>query len=646
MKEVTRTLIFVGVACVSVTVAAVTHFAARPKPSGVDARIGTEFYPDFQDPTAATALELAAYDEATATVRDFSVKLDGGRWVIPSHHNYPADAKDRLKKTATSVIGITRDALASRFKNAHEEFGVIDPKDQATETLEGRGQRLRILGEGDKVLADFIIGKKVEGQTDAYYVRLPNEKETYIARLKIDLSTRFADWIEADLLKFDRDDLIRLVIDKYAVKEEEIAENGLVYLMRVIDTATREKSTLTRKEWSDPWKLEGLDEEAYEVDKDKVRELVNDLDDLKIIGVRPKPPGINADLTLDPQYVRNKLQRDILQQELASKGFFVLADPDQPVDPDSGRPRPRLAARNGELIAATKAGVVYTLRFGELFTGSELDVEVGFATDSQKEQKPEAQDGQTDENQEGAQEKKPDSGNEPKSDDEQPRADKSDSDNSTSSSDKKTDSKKSRYLFVSVAFDESLIPDKPVQPTEPPPAAAPADAPQDKPAAEKSPAEKPDDDDEEASEEKQSEDNKAAPESKEPTAGKSESDQPKSDESGKPADEADDKLKQAQEQYKKDVEKYQQDLKAYETKVSDGKKKAAELAERFAGWYYVISGESFENLRLSRAELIKPKQAEDSSSKPAATTPDADAPAEARKPADAVPESTIEPRQK
>ena len=33
------------------------------------------------------------------------------KWVIPSHYNYPADARDRLSKTAAAVMDLTKDTI-------------------------------------------------------------------------------------------------------------------------------------------------------------------------------------------------------------------------------------------------------------------------------------------------------------------------------------------------------------------------------------------------------------------------------------------------------------------------------------------------------------------------------------------------------
>ena len=62
-------------------------------------------------------------------------------------------------------------------------------------------------------------------------------------------------------------------------------------------------------------------------------------------------------------------------------------------------------------------------------------------------------------------------------------------------------------------------------------------------------------------------------------------------------------------QYKKEVERYENDKSLYEKKLKDGEKKVKGLNDRFGPWYYVISAESFENLRLTHAGLVKPKEA-------------------------------------
>jgi len=48
--------------------------------------------------------------------------------------------------------------------------------------------------------------------------------------------------------------------------------------------------------------------------------------------------------------------------------------------------------------------------------------------------------------------------------------------------------------------------------------------------------------------------------------------------------------------------------------VAAGEGRLEELEARFTPWYYVISSESFEKVRLTRADVTKEREAEDASS--------------------------------
>ena len=193
-----------------------------------------------------------------------------------SHHDYPADAEERLAKTAASIIGIKRGAMVTWWETDHSRYGVVNPKQDAlnVDEVEGVGKRIMLRGESYNVLADYIIGNGVDGSNDEYYVRHPEEDEVYIAKLDIDLSTKFTDWIETDLLDVDSWDVREIVANNYSFDELK----GQI--------TNREVTALSRKTSSDDWKLDGLKEEIEEVNKDTVRDMVNAIGDLKIAGVR------------------------------------------------------------------------------------------------------------------------------------------------------------------------------------------------------------------------------------------------------------------------------------------------------------------------------------------------------------------------
>ncbi|MGV2333521.1 MAG UNVERIFIED_CONTAM: hypothetical protein LVR18_05120 [Planctomycetaceae bacterium] len=131
--------------------------------------------------------------------------------------------------------------------------------------------------------------------------------------------------------------------------------------------------------------LDGLNAEAEQVKESAVTDLVRNLDQLKIVGVRPKPEGLNADLTVSEEVANNPLLRQVLQQDMGRQGFFIARGPQNSV---------QLVSNEGELIAGTGNGVRYTLYFGEIARGSAKDIETGLgdkAAETEAPAKPEAE---------------------------------------------------------------------------------------------------------------------------------------------------------------------------------------------------------------------------------------------------------------
>ena len=59
--------------------------------------------------------------------------------------------------------------------------------------------------------------------------------------------------------------------------------------------------------------------------------------------------------------------------------------------------------------------------------------------------------------------------------------------------------------------------------------------------------------------------------------------------------------------YETEKKAYEEDLKKFEDKVKAGQEKVKELSTRFAGWYYVISSDSFEKFRIERKDVVSTK---------------------------------------
>lgn len=344
MSETRKSLTIAGIA----VVAAVLAYATAPRSVTPDAFLdrGELFFPDFDNPNEAATLEVIEFDEETASAIPFKVTNSDGKWTIPSHHDYPADGEDRLAETAAGVIGITKDDFRTDNVSDHEACGVIDPLDEGATSLKGRGKRVTLRGENDQVLADFIIGKDVEGRENHRFVRVPGQKRVYLAKIEIDISTGFQDWIEKDLLGVERDEIDQVVLEDYSIDE----------VTRRVDQ--RDLVTLEKKD--DTWSADRM-RSGQEVDSFKMDDLLNALDDLEIVGVRPKPEGLTASLTRVDQGF-SITQEDMIS--LQSRGYYFSRDG-------------ALLSNEGEIRARTSEGVGYNLRFGEVLYGSGEAVTAG-----------------------------------------------------------------------------------------------------------------------------------------------------------------------------------------------------------------------------------------------------------------------------
>lgn len=187
-------------------------------------------------------------------------------------------------------------------------------------------------------------------------MRIPGEKRVYAAKVDFDISTRFQDWIKQDLLEVDKSKIDKLTLLDYSIDER----SGRI----------RNQGSLTVLQEEGEWKIEDSSEE---VDSNKVDEVLTAVDELSIVGVRPKPQGLSEGLNrLDEEGLRLTRQDQI---DLQDKGYFFSVDGS-------------LLSNEGELQVRTSDGVLYTLRFGEIVYGSGETVSAGGEAEQDESQGP------------------------------------------------------------------------------------------------------------------------------------------------------------------------------------------------------------------------------------------------------------------
>lgn len=360
MSEFAKTLTFVAVAAAVALVALVTTPWSTSKKA--DDETGELLVKDF-DPLAVGSLEIVECDESTGELHPFQVaKADvngKSRWSIPSHENYPTDAKDQFGEVVGNLTGLKILGTVADSSGRFEEFGVVDPDPKEVKLGDkGIGKRIVLKDDAGKELLALIIGKEVVDRPQNRYVRRVGENKVYEVAVKADkLTTRFDSWIDKNLLGMNSWDIKDLFVRDYAVDAMQGALVQHAEMRLAYNDAGTPKWKLTMDDQYVPDEATGEGKWApakladdEEVNQARLDEMKTALDDLKIVDVRRKPKGLSANLKASGDFIKS---RETVES-LASKGFFA-AKLDDKVE---------LFSNNGETRVDMKDGVQYVLRFG------------------------------------------------------------------------------------------------------------------------------------------------------------------------------------------------------------------------------------------------------------------------------------------
>lgn len=423
------------------------------------ARVGKAFFEAFESADQIAQMEIAALDD-NGTPLSFVVKKSNGLWTIPSHYEYPAEAGERLSRTATVLIGLERRRLASSEKAAQERFGTLDPNsEEGKADPENAGKALRFLDTNGEEVFNLIVGREVERDPTAndsplgieaeepaqFYVRVPSEKETYVANLDLDISTRFVDWINKDLLEFTSRDIRQLRVDNSVLETRQVLTNQGIALQR--QRIPGEELILEKSDEFSPWTIGDLNSETEQLNNEIVNALVGTIDNIEFMGVRPRykyqgQTVLGPDLSfVFPENVGDDIPTqqaivDELQDDLLSRGFGLTRNPETNDI--------QLVSDHGEFSAVTREGLVYTLYFGAQIEGEEEAIQIGQGEAAEPSANSEDADDESADNQAN---EKPD---------------------------QETDqNSKGRFLLVRVSHDPNRMADRPEPPVEPQPMTLP-----------------------------------------------------------------------------------------------------------------------------------------------------------------------------
>ncbi|MCC7086242.1 MAG: DUF4340 domain-containing protein [Pirellulales bacterium] len=621
MTEIHKTIALVAVSAV-VFVAGIVTRPQPPKPPA-NSQVGEALFPKLaKDPLAANRMRIVTYDDAAGKAREFEVAQVNNIWSLPSHKNYPADAKDQMAAAATALVDVRVDGIASENPEDQALYGVVEPdptKDQAGQ--KGLGKLVVLDDKSNKPLARIIIGKEytTKGKDEfgsaasskMRYVRIPGQNVIYRVALASDkFSSKFEDWIETDLLKLNAWDITNVDLRDYSVQEGIAPDGRIVSMLRQranIDLGLKDSKWQLDKlvEFKDGKPVEEKLQDDQELNSTKLNELKTALDDLKIVNVERKPARMSANMKAGQEFM-NDFEA---LSDLAERGFMPARVGDNEFD---------IKSKDGEAIVGMKDGVEYVLRFGDI-----AGVDSGSDEKSAEPDEAKASDAKSNDKQEESSNKK-----------------KQDDLNHSSDVLKVAEKKGAtvnRYVMVMARFNADLLSKPQLEPVP-----EIKVAPEKKEAADKTDPATKDAAKTDAANSNAAKTDPAKPDSANPEASKSEAaeanaekkpnesnaidaqtdDAAKTDETKKAeAKNPEDDL-EAQEAHREKIEKENKRKQdEYDDKVKKGEERVKELNGRFADWYYVISDATYRKIHLGIDDIIVKKPKEEKGNKADATTP-------------------------
>lgn len=367
MNELTKTLIYIGSAAAALTLAVFVRPRSYETP-GVQK--GDVLFERFDDASRAKTLEIVRYDETADEFSRLKISDKAGRWVIASHNDYPADAKDaeeRIRSAAINLMDMEVLGVATELTSEHAKFGVVEPDEkQLKDGHDGVGVLISMRDASGGKLAELIVGKPVRGQQNQRFVRQPSQNVVYAVKFdESKLSTNFKDWIQPDLLTLNQNDIRQVTLKDYSFDQQVIMtpDGRAAGVIPQYEERLEVAANWNPDEWK--WKLDRFLEnregrlaeskllEGEELNTQKLDDLKSALDQLEIINVESKPQGLGAGLEPDEQMLAD----DKILQSLVVKGFFPVR---------IGEGKVTLLSSDGEVAVSDKDGVEYVLRFGRI----------------------------------------------------------------------------------------------------------------------------------------------------------------------------------------------------------------------------------------------------------------------------------------
>lgn len=387
-------------------------------------KIGHKLLENFVTPSQMTRIEFSRIDSTSGKLCRLVLVKDRETWRLPALFNFPAENAEQVAKIVApliqlSILDVVDESVAkvniSKIEQFHRECGLLNPSqiDENFETFSlplkspkdvkvtttsntfspnisnGVALHVKIEGENGEILVNLLIGNRLpESSTtrDTRFVRFLNDDVVYTVDFSGDttqgngsteimeftdrISFNPIDWVDRDLLRISRWDVLYLIIRDYTFSlVQSTATDSEIQKANVHQGGTAVFKQNSENVLSRVWSLakfftyegsvlsEKVDESPESTNNNVLNAIIDVLSSLKIVDVRRKTD------VLVSLFRNGQFGSELVSQSSILGNFgFNFFDYD-PLDPD--KIAPQLAGEGGTYELVAKNGVHIILVFGK-----------------------------------------------------------------------------------------------------------------------------------------------------------------------------------------------------------------------------------------------------------------------------------------
>ncbi len=224
MKSQTLQTLLWGIMA-AVTSAIAAYYYPWPQFEKLQSQINQALFEEFED-RKVNVIQVERFNPDLQSLERVTLQRRGERYVFPGYDNFNADNVKRIADAIGSVKKKVLDVISDKVED-HSRFGVVDPQDfQSTTNKSHVGRKITILDSNRGTLASLIVGLPPDdpSKQNQRYVRIEGQPNIYLVEFDDSiLSSRFADWVELNLLRLGLlDTPVQIVNDNYRINPEDL----------------------------------------------------------------------------------------------------------------------------------------------------------------------------------------------------------------------------------------------------------------------------------------------------------------------------------------------------------------------------------------------------------------------------------------